>query len=380
MADDIASAPPAAAEAWYPQRREAMWTELDRIVRKASSGVHRLTPIEVERLSKLYRAAANHLAGLRGFGGAARATEDLNHLVGRAHTLIYARVARRLPPMGLLWPLLTFPATVRSTLRYHLVAAGLLLLGAVYGYLGAAADPDWSLGFSFGSGDERTQFADPAELRRSLLTGRSGETSANEKAVFAAFLWQNNTRVGLMCFFLGFLCGIPTVLLVFFNGVVLGTYSYTFHRADLAYEWWAWLLPHGVTELLAIVLLAGGGLWIGHMMLAPGAVARSERLRQARGDVVRLLLFAFPMFFLAALLESFLRQSTLGDVGRYVVALVSALVWLAYLGLARPPARLVARVAAPRGILDRAVPLPDREEMLGRLQSGGIGGGRRGCR
>jgi len=357
-------------EAWYPATRQAMWDELDRIVTKAAGSVKKLRPEEVERLSKLYRAAANWLAVLRGMGGTARTTEDLNRLVARAHSVVYARVARRRTGLGMLWSFLAFPVTVRATWRYHLLAAFLLVLGVIYGYVGAARDPDWSLGFSFGAGDDRTQFADRERLRQTLLHGRAGEMDADAKAVFAAFLWQNNTRVGLLCFFLGFLCGLPTVLLLVYNGALLGTYTHTFHRAGLAYEWWAWLLPHGVTELLAIVLLAGGGLWIGHMLLAPGTRSRRERLRLARADVVRLLVFAFPMFFVAALLEAFLRQSSLGDAVRYAVAAVSAAAWLLYLGLTRPGEATLARLRAPAGLLDRAVPLPDREEVLGVLGAG----------
>lgn len=360
----------AAADRWHPSNRQAMWAELDRLVGKGSRGVGHLAPAEVERLSKLYRAAANHLAVLRGMGGTARATEDLNSLVSRAHALVYARVARRKTGMGWSFPLLAFPATVRATWRYHLVAAVLLSLGGLYGYFGAAYDPDWSLDFVTGADDDRSPFADPELLRKGLLTGRAGEVDADVKAVFAAFLWTHNTRIGLMCFFLGFLCGVPTVILLVLNGVLLGTYSYTFHHAGLAYEWWAWVLPHGVTELLAIVLLAGGGLWIGHMIVAPGTRTRRERLRQARGDVVRLLSFAFPMFFVAALLESFVRQSALGDTARYWVASTSALLWLGYLGLTRPSARMLVRVLQPAGLLDRAVPLPDREEILGLLERG----------
>ncbi len=351
---------------WLPQTRQAMWSELDRLTQRATGGIDRLAPFEIERLSKLYRAAANHLALLRGFGGAARSTEELNRLVARAHTVVYARVARRPSPWGWLWTLLAFPATVRATARYHALAAAILLLGGIYGYLGASHDPDWGMNFLF-PGDERTPFADRQDLLASLRTGRDSEASSSRNAAFAALLWQNNTRVALMCFFVGFLWGIPTVLLLFLNGIHLGTYSYTFHKADLANEWWAWVLPHGVTELLAIVLLAGGGLWLGHMMLAPGLHTRRERLRQSRADVIRLLLFAFPMLLLAALFESFLRQSPLDDPTRYVVAAASAVLWFLFFCLARPPARRLARVVAASTIADRAVALPDRDEILGLL-------------
>jgi len=98
------------------------------------------------------------------------------------------------------------------------------------------------------------------------------------------------------------------------NGAFLGVYTHTFHSSGLAWEWWAWLLPTVSTELLAIVLLSGGGLFIGHQIVSPGRKSRADALREARGHIIRLLLFAFPMLLLAALIEAFVRQ--FGAFGR----------------------------------------------------------------
>src|SRR5690606_33989103 len=120
------------------------------------------------------------------------------------------------------------------------------------------------------------------ELAGSLQHGRPGTDTAMDsgaKAVFTSFLWQNNVRVALLAFFLGAAAGVPTAWLLLYNGLLLGVYSRAFHDGGLAMEWWAWILPHGITELLAIVLLAGGGLWIGRTILAPGEVGRAEALR-----------------------------------------------------------------------------------------------------
>jgi len=183
-----------------------------------------------------------------------------------------------------------------------------------------------------------------------------------EKSAFAAMLWQNNTKVALTSFFSGLLAGIPSALLITYNGSLLGTYTQIFHAHGLAFEWWAWILPHGVTELLALVLLAGGGMWIGRMLLLPGQTPRLELFREARGDLFRLVLFAFVMLLFAALCESFVRQSGLSDPARYAFAAGTAVLWAAYLGFARTPARLAQRILAARTVAERAVPLPDEHD------------------
>lgn len=345
-----------------------LWRRLDDLVDRAQKrGLGDLQDEELDDLSRLYRAAANHLALLRTFGASLRQRERLNRLVTAAHAVIYGRASAPQGRRALLWALLAFPETVRRTARYHVLAAALLLLGGVYGYLGAARDPDWALEI-VPAEDSRTPYASREELRATLLEGRPGQERAlgeGEKALFAAFLWQHNTRVALLSFFSGFLAGVPTTLLVLFNGAVLGVYSHTFHAQGLAYEWWAWILPHGVTELLAIVLLSGGGLLVGRCLIAPGGRSRVDALREVRADLTRLAAFAFPMLLLAAGIESFVRQSGLSEPARYAFAAVSATLWALYLGLGRLPARLVQRAVAERSLAERRVALPIDEELLG---------------
>lgn len=356
------------AEAQDPTRfgtREAQWAALLGLVERGEQGLDRLSDRELEDLGRLYRAATTHLALVRAGGGSTGQRERLNALVARAHALIYAGST---PPAGsalrtVLVALLQVPPAVRRAWRYHLLAALLLALGGLYGWVGAGGDADWALELQLQAGDERTPFATREELLATLRAGREG--GLRDKALFAVFLMQNNTRVALLSFFAGLLGGLPTALLLLFNGAVVGAYTHTFHARGLAFEWWAWLLPHGVTELLAIVLLGGGGLLMGRALLAPGELGRRERLRELRPDALRHLLLAFPMLFLAGLIESFVRQSDLSDPARYLFAAATAAAWAAWLGLGRPPERWVRRLAVAPTLAERVVPLPLDEELLG---------------
>lgn len=355
-------------------RREEQWRRLGELVEAVQGrGLPELSDREVDELGRLYRAAASHLALLQTFGASVRQRDRLNRLVTQAHAVVYGQ-----PPEGgnrrvLLWSLFAFPETVRRTGRFHLAAAALLLLGFAYGFLGAARDPDWALEFAM-PGDDRTPYASRAELEASLVQGRPGEDDAigaGEKAVFAAMLWRHNTTIALTAFFTGLLVCVPTTLLLLLNGTLLGVYSHTFHAHGLAYGWWAWILPHGVTELLAVVLLSGGGLLVGYRMLAPGRLSRADALREVRPDALRLVVFAFPMLLLAALLESFVRQSGLSEPARYAFAAATAVGWTAYLGFGRVPRALVVQERAARSVAQRAAPLAIDEEFFGVGASGG---------
>jgi uncharacterized membrane protein SpoIIM required for sporulation len=347
--------------------RRAHWKRLEELLdRSRRQGIAALDDDELTELARLYRAATTHLAQRRTFGATAGTLDQLNRLVADAHHVIYGRAHRGSGLRVIAQTFLAFPEVVRKTAAYHVVALALLLIGGLYGFAGASHDPEWALRYAV-AGDVRVPYATTEELRETLLTGRDPDApmATGEKAQFASFLWQNNTRVALLAFFAGFFAGVPTVFLLLTNGLHIGVYSATFHSHGLATEWWAWILPHGVTEFLAIILLAGGGLYLGRQIIAPGARTRRAALRDARAPALNLALFAFPMLFAAALLESFLRQSTLGDPARYVVALGTAGFWAFYLGFVRVPASWRESEQERRTQAERWVALPLEDELFG---------------
>ena len=354
--------------------REELWRSLADSLRAVQrQGLEGLTDKQLKDLGRLYRAAATHLSLLQAFGASTRQRDDLNRLVTSAHGVIYGR-PRKGAGLRVFWTsLLAFPQSVRKLWRYHTTAALLLGCGLIYGFVGSARDMDWSLEFAM---DDRTPFATREELLDTLLNGRPGqktvekshrpriELDSADKSFFAAVLWRHNTTIAVKSFFAGFLLGIPTVLILLQNGALLGVFSFTFHQHGLAYEWWAWILPHGITELLGVVLLSGAGLFIAQRILAPGELRRVASLHQAMVDALRHLFFAFPMLLVAALIESFVRQSSLSDTGRYFFAAASAALWAAYLGFGRVPTAVIARLEASRTLAERAIPLPSEEQIL----------------
>lgn len=63
------------------------------------------------------------------------------------------------------------------------------------------------------------------------------------KSVFSASLFVHNTGIGFLAFATGILAGIPTIILVLYNGITLGAFAWIFSR-DAAWPiFWAWLLP-----------------------------------------------------------------------------------------------------------------------------------------
>jgi uncharacterized membrane protein SpoIIM required for sporulation len=199
-------------------------------------------------------------------------------------------------------------------------------VGTATGYALVAADMerfDSLIDPTYAGG--RDPSATTEELRQPLYA------TGHLLTTFAMFLFGHNARIGLTAAALGVVAGLPTALLVFQNGVLLGAFVALYDSRGLGLEFWAWVLPHGVTELLAVAVCGAAGLAIGEGLLFPG---RSSRLRSAgeRGrEVAPLILGAVLMFFAAGLVEGIFRQ-TVQDVGiRLLVAATSAAFWVIYL-------------------------------------------------
>jgi len=190
-----------------------------------------------------------------------------------------------------------------------------------------------------------------------------GEGIPGALAILASFLFTNNARVGILAFALGFALGLPAIFLLFTNGLMLGAFAALYHGRGLSVDLWGWILPHGVTELLAIILCGGAGLVLAQCLIFPGEYSRLRNLARGGREAALVVIGAVVMFFAAALIEGFFRQMVQSVPVRYAVVLLTAGFWIWYLGFcgrerderalnvrsARAPARAPRGAAQPGG-------------------------------
>lgn len=312
----------------FVKRNRPGWEELEKLVQQARRSPRTLTPENLKRLDVLYRRATIHLSQATTRTTDRRLLAYLNDLVASAHGLIY------LPPkQSVLTGLRTFllEGFARVLARHwkaHAVSAGLLLGGALLAYLLSVADPlaNYAL---WPREDIRQPGSSPEQLLEVLRGNRDG--SGGEKFFFASALFVHNLKIGLLAMALGVLAGIPTSLLMIYNGMVLGVFVAIHLRAGINAEMWAWILPHGVTEIGAIILCGGIGLILGKAIVSPGMVTRTEALRRAGEEAGLTMLGVGGMLCVAAVIESFLRQSHLSTGARLTFAGASAVFWMCFI-------------------------------------------------
>jgi len=240
---------------------------------------------------------------------------------------------------SLLWEFVTrtFPVALRGMAWELMAATGLLVLGSAAGFILTATEPERFYSFvDAGLAGDRGPTASCESLEGALY---DGGTLASALAPFAAFLFSHNARIGLMCFALGFAAGVPTALLMFTNGLMLGAFAAIYSQCGLDYQFWGWVLPHGVTELLAICLCGAAGLRVGRALINPGMYRRRDALAIAGRRAAVVALGSVGLFFIAGGIEGLFRQLVTDDLIRWNVALSTVIVWLLYFGFSGRTAR-----------------------------------------
>ena len=316
----------------FRQEREASWRRLDLLVSKTEKhGLAELSYDEARDLATCYRQAMNSLSVARDISLDLALLTYLERLCARAYLVVYAPQASL---RGLLATLIRdgIPQAVRRSALPLLIGFLAMIGGGVVGFLLYQQDPSWYFSFvPSGLSEGRTPAASADYLRSTLYDG--GNDGAEGLSVFASFLFSHNTQVAILVFALGIFLSVPSFLLTFYNGLLLGAFYAMFASKGLGYDLFAWLSIHGVTEMSAICFACAGGARIGLSVLMPGDLTRRESLRLHGRDAVKLMILAGFMLIVAAFVEGFLRQWVQSPEARLAIGWGLGAGWCAWLAL-----------------------------------------------
>src|SRR3954466_15653509 len=216
--------------AQFRREREAAWKELEELLaRLEKKGLESLTAGELHRLPVLYRSAISSLSVATAISLDKNLLDYLTALVGRAYMAVYGAKRRTGEAIAEFFRF-RFPWVVRRYFVFVLAAYALMGLGVLTGYRMTLADPAQFYNLvSATEAQGRNPEASTPELRDILYLG--GEK--NNLSVFAAFLFTHNSKVGMLCFALGFAAGVPVIYLLFNTGLSLGALAALYETRGL---------------------------------------------------------------------------------------------------------------------------------------------------
>ena len=304
------------------------WTQFEGVItglRKArKDGLRRLGPDQLAEVIRGYRSLTCDLGRARTIARNSAMVERLNQIAVQAHNVMYGHIrTRNRRPQGSHWAT-RFPLAARSHWRAVGLSALLLFGPAAIAYVAVQLHPE--LGYDLvGPG-----FLDFEPAREDSLN----DIPSIFRPMAASSIIANNLQVTLLAFGLGMTAGIGTSYVLVFNGIYLGAVAGWMTSRGDAGAFWGWVMPHGGTELLAIVLAGAAGFILAGAIIAPGEVTRATALRRVAVNALIIELGVMAMLVVAGLIEGFVSPSNIDFNQRIFVLGVTLAFWFAYLGLA----------------------------------------------
>jgi len=290
--------------------------------------LHGLSRSELQELALLYRQVASDLSTLRQDRTSAALTGRINHLLARAHHIIYS--SRKSSWRNLFLFLRDgYPLVFRQQILFVFAALvltlGSALLAAAYGL----ANPHFTAAFL------------GPRLMHSIARHKMWTDSIVSVAPGAASkIMTNNLSVSFTAFAGGVLFGLGAVWILLVNGLMLGAVGVACQQGGMSIPLWSFVAPHGSLELPAIIIAGAAGMRLGYGMLFPGIYRWKDSVGKAGAEAVRLVSGTIPMLFVAGCLEGFFSPTAAPVALKFSVG--ATLFLLLLLWLFRPIPQAVA--------------------------------------
>jgi uncharacterized membrane protein SpoIIM required for sporulation len=288
---------PILSNQWIAKRRPH-WDRLAELLALSDrNGLAQLSRAELQEMALLYRQVAADLSVLRQDATSRTYAEHVNHLLARAHHIIYSG---RKTSFATLFRFLRdeYPGIFQRNIRYVVAS---LLISVAWGVLGAvltSARPEFMRHFV---GPEMIATMERHEMwTKSVVTVAPMASSA---------IMTNNLTVSFVTFASGIAFGIGTFFYLYVNGMMLGVIGAACHQYGMSLALWSFVAPHGSLELPAILIAGGAGFRLGHSMLFPGSLRWRDSVAQGGIEATRLVSGVIPMLMIAGSLEGFFSPS-----------------------------------------------------------------------
>ncbi|MBA3553875.1 MAG: stage II sporulation protein M [Gemmatimonadales bacterium] len=305
-------------------RKRERWDQFQRLAERAArGGLDSFASHELPDFAARYREVAADLARARTYREDDATISRLERLVGAGHNALYRD--ERSPWRALAAALLReCPGAIVRARGYVLVACLAFVAPAAAGFallrdrpaLAAELLPDVML--------RRAE----AGTERRAAGRRYVDVAPEDRPLMASGIIVSNVRVAIACFAGGIFLGVGSLLLLGFNGLLIGATAGHFANAGLLDYLLEFILGHGLLELFAIWVAGAAGFLLGRSVLVPGSLRRSDALVLSGRTAVRMVGGAAVMLVVAGTIEGFVSAGTGGYRLRFAAS-VGSLVFLA---------------------------------------------------
>lgn len=255
-----------------------------------------------DTMAELYIQLTDDLAYAKTYYPNSNTTKYLNQITGKAHQVIYSNKKEKKNRIVTFWTY-ELPIEVKKQHRKLLYSFVIFFVSVLIGMVSTAHDDTFVrliLGESYVNMTlSNIEKGDPMAVYK----------QANEMNMFLG-ITINNIRVSFFAFVLGLFISVGTGIILFYNGVMLGAFSYFFYQHDLLAESIFTVWIHGTLEIAAIIIAGGAGLVLGNSILFPGTYKRKTSFLKGVKSGVKIVVGLMPIFIVAGFLEGFITRHT----------------------------------------------------------------------
>ena len=295
------------------------WKQLEQLITTMSKRRNAITGDRITQYHRLYQKAAQNLSYSQTYFPHDEVTHYLNGLVAKSHNLLYKDQVSSFKQIRRFFSQ-KFIGLLLEQWKFVMVAMILFLIGALGSFLSVMNDPLHIYSIL------------PAEIAKSVDPDQLGKGhGAVDSSLMSASIMTNNIKVAIFAFAGGITFGLVTVYLMVYNGIIIGALAALFWHHGKTYDFWAYIVPHGMIELTAIFIAGGAGLLMGYKLFVPGQYSRSYQLKLQAMRSVQLLLGTIPLFVIAGIIEGFITPAAISLEAKYIVAFLTVIGLILYI-------------------------------------------------
>ncbi len=171
------------------------------------------------------------------------------------------------------------------------------------------------------------------------------------RPIASSLIMINNIQVSFFAFSTGILLGLGTIFVLVYNGFLLGAIAAGVTPTSAGLHFWAFVAPHGVIELPAIIISGAAGMLLGLALVDPGEHSRLDAIRLAGRQAAVMMLGVIAFLAAAGLVEGLFSPSLAPPAVKFAAAAVLAVAFWSYLLLpgreAGPPEPEITAAPSP---------------------------------
>lgn len=296
-------------ESKFIDQNKDKWQSFEKLLKSESK--------DPDKLSDFFINITDDLSYARTFFNNRTIRVYLNNICQQLFYLIYKSPKRKTGSAFINFWKRELPTIAYDSRKEILTSLIIFLVAVAIGVISSIHDPNFSrtiLGDSYVEMTiENIESGDPMAVYKKM----------NEMDMFLG-ITLNNLLVSVKTFLMGVLWAVGSIIIILYNGIMVGTFQYFFIEKGLFVESFLTIWMHGTLEISSIVIAGASGIVLGKGVIAPGSYSRLQAFQIAAKRGAKLFLGIVPIIVMAATIESFLtRYTEIPDILRLTLIIIS---------------------------------------------------------